>query len=557
MVRERVIPEKYYQLPLRLNPDQVWIDECVIGVNLCWCPYCTALYKEKYHSDPPIELTDNNYAEWEQWVTFHRDCYKEWMKDVYDSIQRAVPGTLVTFNHSYFMEQPETPPEFVKNLSADIHNDHLELGLYARYGGSQPLPFDLMPGLGDDIWAGIHPKSLEKIYNDVALITAHGGRWNIGEYPTAFTTLRKEPQYRGDGYRRADIYMDLAGKGAAFARDRQVFCQNTRPVPYVAVLHAARTHYAHVIKNTTSVNEKGGYGMTTDGSLSRSDTGKINSRVFWPNNKPVYDNVIGAYESLLENHVHFNFITEDLLQKSLEGVRLLILPEQFSLDNATVESIRRYVAEGGAVLATGSTLDAGLTDVFGVVPESPQTGLHADIADGTVVLDNLRSVRTTTATAVKACSEKDFPLITKNRYGKGVALYIAGDIYQEYFNRSGYSYRPEGNGDPLREFLNSLYHDLLPNNGKITLQADPWYELTVRSGNNGKTLVHIINREINWKAPKGKASFISVSLPVPQKPAQVTLEPGAEKLKFTFSGGRVDLTVDAEKIKYYRVICIQ
>lgn len=549
VVRNEVIPEKYKKLPARLQPDQVWIDECIITVNLCWCEHCTALYKQMYQSDPPTELTDSNHAEWEQWVQFHRDSFTRWMKDVETSVHSEVPNALVTFNHAWFMEQPETPPAFIKNLSADIHNDHLELGLYARYGGSASVPFDLMPGLGDDIWAGIHPKSLDKIYNDVALITAHGGRWNIGEYPTTFTKLRAEPKYQGNGYRRADIYFDLANKGAQFARERQVFCQNTKPVPYVAVLHSARTHYDHVIQNTTTVNDKGGYGMTSDGNLSRSDTGAINSRIFWPNNKPVYDNVIGAYESLLENHIHFNFITEDQLQQSLDGVKLLVLPEQHLMEDATVAAIRRYAANGGALLATGSTMDAALSDLFGVAAAAEQNHLTVRIDNETIELDSTRTVRPTTAQVLETFADTKTPWITRNNN----CIYVAGDIFQEYFERSGYSYKPTGNADALREYCNQIYTRLLPDNG-IKMAASPWIEMTLRKNTEDELLVHLINRQINWKQTTGSDQPIKLSIPAVQPPQTVTLQPAGTPVQFKHINNRIELQLKPERIPHHQIL---
>ncbi len=551
VVRDEVIPEKYKKLPARLQPDQVWIDECVITVNLCWCEHCTALYRQMYHSDPPTELTGSNRAEWEQWVQFHRDSFTRWMKDVETSIHSEVPNALVTFNHAWFMEQPESPPEFIKNLSADIHNDHLELGLYARYGGSASVPFDLMPGLGDDIWAGIHPKSLDKIYNDVALITAHGGRWNIGEYPTTFTKLRAEPKYQGSGYRRADIYLDLANKGAQFARERQAFCQNTKPVPNVAVLHSARTHYDHVIKNTTTVNNQGGYGMTSDGNLSRSDTGAINNRVFWPNNKPVYDNVIGAYESLLENHIHFNFITEDQLQQNMDGIKLLILPEQHLLEDATVAAIRQYVASGGALLGTGSTLDAGLSDLFGVEPVDQEANLRIRIGRKTLEPQAPRTVRPTTASVLQTFAGSKTPWITRNNH----CIYIAGDLFQEYFEHSGYSYKPTGDDDLLREYFNDLYTQLLPDDG-IKMSASPWLEMTLRKNTEDHLLIHLINRKINWKQTSTSDKAIRLSLPVEQPPQTVTLQPAGTPVRFKYKKGRLKLELNPKQIPHHQILNI-
>lgn len=86
------------------------------------------------------------------------------------AVDTASPEILVTFNHAWFVKQPETPPPYIRNLSADIHKDQLELGIYTRYGGSGPIPFDLMPGLEDDRWAGVRPKKLDTVLNDPEVV---------------------------------------------------------------------------------------------------------------------------------------------------------------------------------------------------------------------------------------------------------------------------------------------------------------------------------------------------------------------------------------------------
>jgi hypothetical protein len=557
--RQEIIPYYYHELPKKLDPAQVWIDECIITVNICYCEHCLAKYKKIYNAEPPAELTDDNWDQWVQWVDFHRDSFDDWMIDVRDSIQKAVPDCLVTFNHAYFVEQPEAPPEFIKNLSGDIHNDHLELSIFARYGGTSGLPFDLMPGLGSDIWAGVKPKTQETIYTDVALITAHGGRWNIGEYPTTFTKLRKEEEYQGPGYRRADIYMELANNGARFARDRKDFCMNTDSVPYAAMLHSARTHYSHSIINTNFVNEKEDFGKTSDGTISRNTLGRINSRIYWPNNKPIYDNLIGAYESLIETHTHFDIIREDQLQKNLGNYKMLVLSEQAWLEDETVAKIKDYLANGGTVLAAGSTVKAGLADVLGVknVNNEPAQNLQVDINGEKVVLESAYIVKPAGARVVSNYDDTDIPFVTINKYKNGRCFYISGDIFKEYFDRSGYSHRPSGNNSVLRQFIASIYQELLPDGG-ISLQASPWYELTVRENSSGETtFVHVINRRMDWKQTAGNDMPIKIALPLTAKPGSVKMQPDNVDYDFDYKGSMLSITVDPADVDIHKIIEIK
>lgn len=56
--------------------------------------------------------------------------------------------------------------------------------VYARYGSRIRMPFDIMPGLSAKSWAGKDPKTIAQVLTEIAVITANGGRWNIGEFPT-------------------------------------------------------------------------------------------------------------------------------------------------------------------------------------------------------------------------------------------------------------------------------------------------------------------------------------------------------------------------------------
>jgi len=556
-VYSEIIPMYYYDLVKQLQPDQVWIDEAIITVNICYCKYCTSLYKRQYKAEPPTQLTDTNHDEWVQWVDFHRETFKKWMIAVYESIQKAKPDTLVTFNHSYYIEQPEEPPYFVKNLSGDIHKDTLELGLYARYGGSGDLPFDLMPGLGDDTWAGIRPKKIEQIYNDIALIIAHGGRWNIGEYPTNFTALRAEPKFQGPGYRRADLYLDLAVKGSKFAYDRKEFCMNTKSVPYAAMLHSAKTHYSHVIENVNRITDNEELRKTTDGDFQRNEKGKVNSRIYWPDHEFMYNDLLGAYQSMLENHIQFDIIAEYQLQKRLSDYKLLVLAEQTYLEDATVAAIKEFVANGGSVVACGSTVEAGLADVLGLEPNwSKAAPQQAELNKQILPIDNVWDVKTGSAKVVKTYQDSGLPFVTENVYGKGKAIYISGDIFDQYFKSCGYSLEIKGEDDNLRAFIGGIYDGLLGTGG-ITFKADTWYEIALRTNGKGNYYVHLIDRAINWRQRKADSlGRIDISIPLEKAPASVTLEPGDEKMEFEYVDGQLKISVDNSKVEFHRILNI-
>ena len=305
-VDEVIIPS-YHRIAKEIKPWQVWIDESVIGVNMCYCQYCTVLFKQTTGMNPPVNIEEGN-TYWDQWVTFHRKAYEQWMVKVDDAVRRGSPDTIVTVNHAYYLEQPQAIPDHIVNLSGDVHAEPLAAGMYARYGATADVPYDLMPGLGSDMWAGIEPKPLAQIKVDIAVITANGGRWNIGEFPTNRKVRADSKDQTAE--RPVDEYLRLATEGAEFARARQVWTHKTKPVTYGGILLGATTHYSQVIPRYAN-NRKAwkDFVLDSEGKARFNEPSQSNeskTRIYWPGNRYMVQDVVGAYEALLENHIQFS-----------------------------------------------------------------------------------------------------------------------------------------------------------------------------------------------------------------------------------------------------------
>lgn len=133
-----IVPE-YQRITDVFRPAQIWIDHTIVTVNLCYCDVCKINFNSQYGTQPPEDAED---PYWDEWVKYHRKGFELWMEKIHNSAKSIDTNTLVTFNHAYFINQPEPPPAYVCNLSADIHSDPMNVCLFARYATTVGLPFE-------------------------------------------------------------------------------------------------------------------------------------------------------------------------------------------------------------------------------------------------------------------------------------------------------------------------------------------------------------------------------------------------------------------------------
>ena len=89
------------------------------------------------------------------------------------------------------------------------------------------------------------------------------------------------------------------------------------------------------------------------------------------------DHSLGMYHSLIEDRMPFEMVNDRLLDmEHLKSFKLLILPNIAALSNEQCDKLRKFVTDGGSIVATFETslydeagrrrIDFGLADLFGV-----------------------------------------------------------------------------------------------------------------------------------------------------------------------------------------------
>lgn len=178
--------------------------------------------------------------------------------------------------------------------------------------------------------------------------------------------------------------------------------------------------------------------------------------------KHVLDGEIGALRVLLDAHVTPQIVSADMIRDGLSPeLRALVLPFAYTLDKATCDGIRRFVANGGIVIADHNLAfkqsdgrawrmlpGGGLDEVFGFEKDEDQHLEHECLLPksnpyGIAVNDFLSILTPTTAEVLERDSGR--PLILRNRFGRGEAYGFAFSAFAGYAHNGGNA--------PLRRFV--------------------------------------------------------------------------------------------------------
>jgi hypothetical protein len=195
------------------------------------------------------------------------------------------------------------------------------------------------------------------------------------------------------------------------------------------------------------------------------------------------DHELGMYQALIETRIPFEMVNDRLLdEEHLNPFKLLILPNCAALSNEQCNQLRKFVQQGGSLLATFETslydengkqrLDFGLADLFGVsfqqkvegpiqnsylrLKENIETKQFHPVLNGledafriinTIYMVNVKPEKELASPVTLIPSYPDLPMehvyplepetdirgLYLNDLGKGRVAYFPGDIDRSYW----------------------------------------------------------------------------------------------------------------------------
>ncbi|MFH0795954.1 MAG: alpha-L-fucosidase [Candidatus Omnitrophota bacterium] len=502
--------------------DGFFIDIPFVTPLVCYCRYC----RERYNRDTGRELTPD-LPESER-LRFQQLTAARFMKRLKKIIVRRNPEMLIACNQAW---KPEYAREFSEVSDCGVVESHphycsfLSHSRSARWARTLPKPVQVMTSRFTGGWGETTIKPEAQLLSEVSLLIGNGAPASIGD------------QLKIDGTLEKPVY-DLFGKCFSFVLEREPLLLGARSVKHCALLIPCRRR---------------------DEAL--------------PGVMPV---ISGAAKILQENHIQYDILNALDIEK-LDSYKIAVMPEPGGYSEKALKRLRDFVRGGGILVAEGDALLAdgkfAMADVFGIEYRKPsvyshgyyklrpqirndsqsmplnvraktfeikakQAGVLADLHFPVAEYDPERAFRSEYAPPVE--EPAGYPFITVNVYGKGTAVYIAGNIFRLYWNT---------NHHWLRRLIESLLDYLCPE-PPFRIEATPLIEANLMK--KGKyLLLNLMQYQLGTIGDPGAPAVIEKVMPVKRikcsvktaKVKEITLEPEHKRIRFISEGGYVHFIV--------------
>jgi len=515
---DKLLIPQLEEVTAKYGLDGVWADGECWGAQLDYSPRALAAWrKETGYRDAPKDRTD---PRWLEWKIFNRRAFESYLCHWVDALHAANPALQLTSNWMYTTFAPKPAVAKLDFLSGD-YSPSLSVDsarVEARYLASTGMPWDLMAwgfDKGKDLGWSIKPA--EHLEQEASVVLMQGGGFQIYHNPTR------------SGYLVEPVIAQEASV-AEFCRAREEASHKSTSVPQVALL------------------------LSSESFWDRSDA------VFAPWGD-VFTDLQGALHVLLNLHYSVDILAEHQLLPRLKEYPLVIIPDSHKLTAEFRKALTDYVEQGGNLLLLGEKSARLFEPVLGAsldgAPEQRVVELGSE-SGVTSANGEWQKVKPTTAKAAGFIyptrdTRRDGQVAaTINSFGKGKVGAVYGPVSSIYFR----SHHPW-----LRDFVGGLTRELFPDPA-VKVDGPYGLDVSLRTTRDGKLSVHLLNTA-NMPLPDryGFTDFIppleSIRLTVKTaaKPRSVAWVPDGGSLDWSWSGGR--LTVTISKLKIHGVIVIE
>lgn len=488
--------------------DGFWIDGENWASAPCYCEKCRNLYTEKTgQTTVPQKKGEEG---WEEWLQFNRENFEDHVRRYTKAVHERKLELTVCSNWMYTLRQPDdmtVPIDYISGDFAWIWST-ARASVEARFMDSRDISWELM-AWGKTCYGVMKDwifKTVPALCQEAAVVMSCGGAFMIYDNPNRSGTL-------------VGWHMDDLAEVARFCRARQEYCQNTKSVPQVAIMHAKEHFYA--------------------------------------NNDPLYDfgtaiqEIEGALHALLENSLHVDILSGKDMLKKMKNYPLCVVAEQDNLSKETVDTLKRYVEEGGALIISGAEHTKKFDDILGVSDTGNMAGedleqpVNIPADKGTVCgIGQWRLVKVEQAIEIEPIlfsgeqgeriEKSGSPAATINKQGKGIVVGIYGPVFGKY----AISHYPG-----IRSFIGKVIKTMNIA-GLMKVEAPARVNVTLREKGE-RMMINLVNLGCDHPlSPKNPyienvppAGPVKISLPLKTKPEAVFFAPGSMPVKWNYAKG--------------------
>jgi hypothetical protein len=435
----------------------------------CHCTYCRNKFKTLY---PDCSMENKKLHK-----EFMARSLENFIKDAICIIKKYRPDSSTHMNGTWELGQDYRLVNNVDLIVLEAQPAHIEAGRYesmslqSHYARTQGKPFQIITVRFAEGWGEMTLKETEQLKYEFSLISANGGIVCCGDQVYPDGTL--EPSFYD---RLADAFSYIDSKSEAFG--------------------------STALKETAMYHQSGKNFPVSVREYSRC--------------------LLGFHKMLVEEHMQYDTIDETKLNL-LHEYRLIIIPSETVLSNFELDAIEAYVKNGGCVLFSGDTIwnrdiPDKISNLLGVeciepfpyicgyykpdrvmdsLPDMPVlvksrwnkisilnaqklANLHLPITASSPPHRGFRS------TYPPAHRDSFYPAACINKYGRGMAAYIAVDLATTYWKYSHVW---------LKQIFRSIVSELIDFPLVIT-DAPPITEINVTKKDND-LYVHMVTGCMN------------------------------------------------------------
>jgi hypothetical protein len=436
-------------------------------------------------------------------ASFCRDGYRRYLRHYTSALHETHPRFQLATNwaFSHFMPEPITAQ--VNWLSGDYSAaDSVNSARFAaRYLSSQKAPWDLMAWSFVPITAGpdLGTKSAVQLQREAAIVISQGGGFQAYFHQRRDASLELAP-------------MNIMAQVAEFVRARQKICHRTETVREIGLLHSSSHYYRRT------------------------------PHLFAPGDET--EPAIGTLELLLNRQWCVDVVSEHHLD-DVANWPMILIPESQDLDDKFRRTLLKYVRSGGRLVVIGARSALQFQNEAAVRLLQPPRDSNSFVdydSQMTGISGEVTAVEPLTGTTARGRilpqPDRDLsgaPAATIALLGSGRLAAIWIDIGRSY--RKG---RPIG----LANFVDSLLRECAkPRLVEVT--GSHLVDVVVRRA-HGALIVNLTNTA-GPHSDVGRPLFdeipaigsIKLRIRLPERPKQITCQPGSVRLPFSYANGEV------------------